>query len=367
MRVCFQQFFFQNHSWSYVGQNIARGFIKKGHEVELFPTDAHLCPEGVTRFPADLKPYIKNTPRSDYGAQISYTAMRNFPNYLGHGNKNRFGIWCYEWKHLPPDFVKYYKFTNKILAPSQFAKDCFVHSKVPESHVEVVPHGIYLEDFENKNKFPLKTQKKIKILVDIGQNHIRKNIPGMFEAFGRAFDKKDDICLVAKIISKKELKASFEVNIWQIFDQFKKKYPNHAEIELITSYVPNMVELYNACDISYTLSYTEGFWLPGLLAQAVNHVIIAPKYGGQLDFLFDDNSILIDGKMTRADRKMQYWTPNIYNEVFNSDLNDAAEKLRYVVKNYENLKNKFMPKMQEIIKNYTWENVTDKIINMCER
>jgi len=367
MKIKFEQFLNGRHSWGIVGQNLARSLIGKGNEVHLYSTN------GIDNFPDDLRPYLRGVikekePRNyktdpAYDMQISYTAPLNFGKYLANGSKNRFGIWCYEWPILPQGMAKHHVFTDKILAPSEFAKYCFVNSKVPEEKVMVLPHGINLKDYEDKKVYALKTKKTIKILINIGQSHIRKNLAGTLKAFGEAFTKKDDVCLVAKIHFEKA-QHSFDVDAKKILLEFRKQYPNHAEIEFITEYIPNIIHLYNACDIVYTLSYCEGYYMPGLEALGCNKLNIAPRYGGQLDFLNDRNSLLVDGRMIRASRQMQYWTANVMNSCFESDIQDASAKLRLAVYEYDSLINKFENNIKETANKYTWENATNKLLEM---
>src|SRR5690606_20548856 len=150
--------------------------------------------------PPDLKPFVQKEPRYKYDCQISYTAPHNWGPYLSHGDKNKFGIWNYEYNskkfnnmnstnNLLYGFAKHYKFTTKVLPSSNFSKDVFLNMGVPDSHLVVVPHGINLEDFNNKNKYSLNTNKSKKILLNIAQPHKRKAIPLALEAFGRAFNK----------------------------------------------------------------------------------------------------------------------------------------------------------------------------------
>jgi glycosyltransferase involved in cell wall biosynthesis len=357
MKVCFQQFLDGKHSWSIVGLNTARALKALGHEIHLSSTN------GYDNFPNDLRPNIIKTFDQSYDLQFSYTAMLNFPRFLSHGKTNRFGMWCYELPLIPANMVKYHAACDKLLTPSSFARDIFVANKVPADKVIVVPHGINVEDYQTDKKYILKTKKRYKILVNIGQQHLRKNIAGMFEAFGLAFDKNDDVCLVAKIYTKK-LESHFDVDTRKLYNNFAAKYKNHAEVELITEFIPNMAELYNACDMVYTLSFSECYYLPGIEGFACNKINIAPRYGGQLDFMNDENSLLVDGSMIRADPKMQYWTPNIHNTVFNSDVIDAANKLRYAVSNYDELLNRFLPNMKQAVKKYTWENSAKKILEL---
>lgn len=371
MKIKIQQFLRQNHSWSLVGWNIARELIKLNHDVHLIPTDQGDC------LPKDLLPYVKNNIENNYDMQFSYTAPINFSSYLSYGKKNRFGMWCYEFigttnaqgkrlPVLPQGFAKHCLYPDKLLTPSQFTKNIFTDSGVPESKVKVLPHGIDLEVFKNKEKYNLQTKKTIKILANIAQVHLRKNLPGLLEVYGKAFSNKDDVCLVLKVSPKKILKHSFELNFSDALKDFTNKYPNHGKIEIIDTFIDDLVPLYNACDIIFTLSFCEGWWLPGTEGMAANRIVIAPNYGGQLEFMNNDNSILLGGKEIRADKKMMYWNGNNLAVVFSANIDDAVEKLRYAVYNYKSLLEKFEPKMKCTVENLTWEKIVKQLVDYCE-
>ena len=357
MKVCWFGFLGKNHSWSIVAQNISRELIKQGHQVDLFSTN------GVQYFPSDLLPYLKGYMEEGvpatldninskllptYDMQLSYTALRNFDQYFLRGDKNRFGIWNYETTVLPTAFAKFCRGVDKVLPSSNFSKKIFTDNGMPENKQVVVPHGIHLDRFQNLGKYPLKTKKKYKVLCNIAQAHLRKNIPGLLNTWGKAFTKKDDVCLVLKI-SKKSPNPVFDVNFNEIFNAFRVRFKNHAEVEIIDTFIPNIETLYNAADVVMTMSHAECFWMVGLEGFAANKVVVSPRYGGQLDYMNDDNSILIDGKLIRADLKMQYWEPSIYAAVFDPDTDQAAAKLKDVIANYGDYLKKFSPKMQEIL------------------
>ena len=92
---------------------------------------------------------------------------------------------------------------------------------------------------------------------------------------------------------------------------------------------------------------------------------MVPRYGGQLDFCNDDNSILIDGTITRAPRDHQYWEFNPHAVHFEINTDDAARKLQRAVSEFDVLKAKFAPNMAETAKRFTWESAASKIIDMC--
>ena len=378
MKICWFGFLAKNMSWSIVAQNISRELISMGHKVDLFSTN------GLEYFPEDLKPYLKGFINENaqidannyskiigskldkqYDMQLSYTSLKNFSHYFIRGDKNRFGIWNYETTILPKTFAKYYKYVDKVLPSSNFSKDIFTKNGMPENHQMVIPHGIHLEKFSNASKYPLKNKKKYKILANIAQPHLRKNIPALLETYGRAFTKNDDVCLVLKI-SKRNKNSSFEVDFDELYKDFKLKFKNHGDVEIIDIFIPNIEALYNACDIVMTTSNCECFWMPGLEAFAANKIVLSPRYGGQLDYMNDDNSILIGGKEIRADMRMQYWEPSPYAKVFEPDVDEYVIKLKDVINNYDDYLKKFSPKMQEILPNYTWNSVTEKILKLCQ-
>lgn len=361
MRIKIQQFLFaKSISWANVGQEIGRSFLKQGHDVEFISTDGL-----VDKFiPKDLAPFIKHNPSGEYSMQFAYTAPQNWSQYFSHGKKNRLAVYAFEWEILPPSFPPYCKYVDYILAPSNFCRDIFIKNHISPDMVVTVPHGVNIEKFSNKEKkYKLKTNKKYKILVNIGQQHLRKAIHLAIEGYFKAFTNKDDVCLILKVSPNKE-KHSFNVDAKQILNDYKKKYKNHPEVEYL-EYVDDIVSLYNAVNILYTTSYTEGFYLPSLEAFANNNIIsIAPRYSGQLDYMNDSNSLLIDGQMIRAKKEMQYWQPSVFNAVYESDTNDAARLLQKAVKEHDQLLEKFRPSMEETIKRFTWENVTKQIMSL---
>lgn len=359
MKVSWHGFLAQNHSWGLVAQNISRNLIQKGHEMHLCSTN------GYDNFPEDLKPYVKNKLDSNYDISLSYTALKNAV-YCNHSTKNKFLIWNYETTVLPPGFAKYYKLVDKVLPSSQFSKMIFMENGIPESNLEVVPHGIDVEAFQTKTKYKLKTSKRCKILVNIAQPHMRKNIPGIFEAFGKAFINKDDVCLIVKVAPKKKLEMQFEVDFYKIYKNFCEKYKNHAEVEIITEFIPNIAEIYNACDALFSMSHCECWLLPASEAIASNKIAIAPRYGGQLDFMNDSNSLLIEGKIVRAPLQMQYWAASPRAAMFEPNIDSAVQILKQVYENTEILTKQFTDGMEQVRQKFTWSNSVDQILNLCQ-
>lgn len=383
MKVCWRGFLGKNHSWSIVGQSICRQLIKQGHEVDMFSTN------GTSHFPDDLRPYLKgfveeqpnmsngelntylnSVLQPEYEIQLSYTAMRNFGQYFTRGSKNRFAIWCYEMagrNALPDGFAKYYKYVDRLIPPSNFAKQVFLDSGVPESAMTMIPHGFDADKYLDRSRpaYPLKTKKRFKILANIAQPHIRKNLEGLLAAYGKAFTNKDDVCLVLKVVDKIPT-LPFEVSFKALYQNFLNKYKNHAEVEIITQFIPDIASLYHACDAIFSMTRSECFWLPGLEALAAGLIVIVSGWGGQLDFLNNDNALLINGKEVPVPIKAFYWGSKIGPHYFEPNIDDAAEKLQYAYHNTIKLKDQTKAQAEDIVANYTWDKVTSKILELVK-
>lgn len=358
MKVCFEQFLNSWHSWGVVGQNLARQFLNENHEVHLKSTN------GYQPFAEGLKPFVKEKLDAVYDVQISYTAMMNFPRYLSHGPKNRLGIYNFDGTILPSGWAKYVNFTDKLLPSSNFSKQIFLDNKIPEEKLEVVHHGINLEDF-SVEPFKFKTTKNIKILNVLGQAHYRKNVEGILEVYGKAFNKKDDVCLILKCVNKEPTQI-FEVSIQKILNNFKRKYPQHAEIEILTDYIENIESLFVASDIHFSLSRVECFHIPSLQAIAAGKIAIASNWGGNTDFMNNDNSYLISGKLVRAPKEAQYWNTSPYATMFEPNVDDAVSKLKYVVENYQTILEQKKSNIISTAEEFTWNKMYKKIINLCQ-
>lgn len=372
MKILINQFLGANHSWAKVGQCVANEFIKQNHQVDLFATD------GIKHLPNNLKKHIigyrenndtiGNLPGNIYDLSFAYTAPINFANYLRPG-KIKLGIWCYEFSGkniLPSGFAKQAMYCDYLLPPSNFAKQGFLDSGVPEKKMRMIPHGVDQDVFKpDGKKYQLKTKAAIRMLSNIAQPHIRKNLFGLLESYGKAFKKTDDICLVLKIVDK-EPTQTFEISFKQIFRQFKDRFPNHAEVEIITSYIDDIADLYRATNVSITSSHGEAFWMPGLEAMASEHLIISPRWGGQLDFLSDNNALLIDGKEGFCPSKAMYWGQRNDAKYFFPNINNTVNTLRYMYQNFESLKQKHNEYNKKLLPNYTWEKVTNQILELTK-
>lgn len=368
MKIKIQQFLFgKQHSWAITGQNLGKALITLGHDVDFISTDGFdekYCPN-------DLLPYVKNKPGDNYDCQISYTAPHNWANYFNHGLKNRFAIFNYEYinkypqRTLLPGMGKYHNNVDLVLPSSEFSKEVFLNMGIPENKMQVVSHGYNPEDYSTSKVWPVNSKKSKKILLNISQPHKRKALHLALEAYGRAFNKEDDVCLVVKINTSNHGNKKFDVDFFKMLKTFKQKFPKHAEIEVITKYIPNIHELYNACNINFSTAHAECFHYPSLEAICSGLINIAPRYGGLLDFCNDNNSLLIDVDIVRAPKDHLYWEVSPYAVHCQIKMDDAVVKLKRAVNETDSLLNKFKHSSEKVKTSLIWENIAKQIIGLC--
>lgn len=358
MKVKIQQFLFgKNHSWSCCGKAIGRELLKRGHEVHFISTD------GINKefVDLDLVPYIRNFPDQKYDLNFAYSAPKNFQLYLGGNNGFKCGMFAYEYPILPRNFIQNIagKNADQFMTVSKWYNQVCLDNKIPADKLTLMPHGIDHVKFNSAQPMKLNTDKKIKILINVTQLHIRKNLSGTLSAIGEALNKNDDVCLVLKI-QEKTPEYPFELSFKEIFKEFNKKYPNHVECLVIKEYIPNIESLYRACDILFLLSHAEAFSLTHLEGLISGHVVFSSNYGGALDFLTNDNSFLINGKLIRAPRQAQYWEPHPQNSYYDPDIKEAAEKLRYCIDNFDQVKKEKLSYVtKKVVENFGWDKQVD--------
>lgn len=380
-------------SWSIVTQYLAREMFRDGHQVFIKSTN------GLEHFPEDLKPLLlpgyhnnfskgpkaeyldndgniifvdqknplpeindKNIP---YDLELAYTVFLQAPRRFMIQSRARALIWNFESSILPPGWDEYHRALDYILPSSQYSYDIFAKNGIPKDKMLVVPHGVDTSLF-NPDIIPykLKTTKKVKFLHNAIPHH-RKFHERVIKGYLDAFDGNDDVCLVLKTKFLTPAKDKpFEVDMKSVLEKYFKGRKNPPEIEIINSYIPNIGSLYTASHAVVSMSSAEGFCIPLLEALACDSVVIAPRHGGQLDFLNDSNSLLVDTGEMKAPISQQYWAYNKDAVVGDPDTRHFSELLRRVYESPEKEKSRVRESARETVSKFTWKSASKMILDL---
>ena len=395
MKIRFHSLLGTFHSWALVLRALSKPMRQQGHSVFLKSTN------GLEHFPDELKPYLlagyhnndiripevdfinpdgsqvrmnrRNQPydlpdhNRPYDLELAYTVFFQIPRRFFRETTCKMDIWNFESSIIPEGWAEYHRGVDYILPSSQYCYDLFLKNGVPASKMVIVPLGVDRTKFHPEiPPFKLHTQKKVKILLN-AIPHGRKLIDRAIDAYLEAFTGDDDVCLVMKtqfLTASKE--KPFEVDVQKILEDKLKGRNNPPEIEILTSFVPDIGSLYTACDVVLCTSAVEGFGLPNLEALACGCPGIAPRYGGQLDFLNDDNAMLIDTGEMKAPISMQYWTYHPDAVVGDPSTRHCAELLRKFYENPQAEKDRIAEAAKKTVEKFSWEAAAKQITDLAE-
>lgn len=185
------------------------------------------------------------------------------------------------------------KQADKLIAISEYTKgDLTKYLKISEDKITVVHQGVDHEKYKpmpkddeivNKYKLP----EDMKIILYVGAEYPRKNLPTLIEAFGKLKKDYEGVKLVKA--GNPQTGGAREKLIKLI-----NKLGLENEI-IFTDFVPeeDLPKLYNAADLFVFPSFYEGFGLPPLEAMACGTPVITSN-ASSLPEVVGDAGIMVD-------------------------------------------------------------------------
>lgn len=349
-----------SHSWAVTMRSLLMELAKMDHKLDLHSIN------GYKLFPDELVPFVENNYAS-HDLDLTYTLPRNFKDRFLSTSSSRMAIYNYESSHLPAVWKDAHTHLDYILPSSNFTKEVFVRGGWPENKCIVIPHGIHPAEFENKNKVTNIRSKKTFKFLNVSIPHYRKNIATLIDAYYSEFNFDEDVVLILKTsLSKPKYKFECDVmkEIISVQNLRKHKGKKLPQVEIIQHRYDSMVPLYNSCDCLVSASSAEGFGLPLLEALAANILVIAPGCTGQIDFLNNKNSLLVEAKEIHAGSKYQYWSPTKGAKTFLPVLEDLSSKMRKAFNSKKELLDLFSEERARTVKKFTWNAAARMILDI---
>jgi len=347
-----------SHSWAITMRGLLSAFKDRGHNLYLKTINGReLIPDNL------LKDLDKWYPSPDL--DIAYTLPVNFSTRFSKKSKIKAAIYNYESSILPKEWLIELKHVDYIFPSSNWTRENFISNGWDHKKCITIPHGIDSSILNNKSKFLLKNNKKFKFL-NISIPHYRKNINLVLEAYYSAFKENDDVCLVIKTSLNKP-KHKFECYFLDQLKNAQKKFgKNLPTVEVVIDTLEDITPLYNSCDAVVSASSSEGFGLPLLEGLLLDKIIIAPRCTGQLDFLNDQNSLLVDVKQIEATERYQYWMVNKGAKIYMPNVDHLAQQMFYTYKNKDKLLKNLFLNNKNLKEKYTWNNAAKQIEDLIK-
>lgn len=245
--------------------------------------------------------------------------------------------------------------------------------KIPIYHMPLGVDFQLYKPFEptEEQKSIFKINKKSFSFLSLFGWSLRKGYDVLLKAYLKAFTSDDDVSLV--IASRKDGSTHVDKirEIRETIGRYIAEYcPNPSKAPHIVHIGQAMPEeqlpiLYNMCDCFCLISRGEGFCMPMSEAGACEKPVIGSRCTGQMDFLNDDNSFLVDPESYGTNQDIaeisSYYQGMPFAVFKDKAVDQCAGHMRDVFENYDQAKGKAIKLRKNLEENFTWDQLTDRI------
>lgn len=225
-----------------------------------------------------------------------YVSVFHFPPFAAPASERgpRVIRTMYETDRIPASWQPLLIDMAEIWVPSAFNVETFMRSGIPGSLLHVLPGTIDFDLFapETVEPWPFPDEERFRFLTNFDFTD-RKGWTILLDAWAQAFTPDDGVQLVLKCVS-------FHEGIGDIQGRIDAHLGGRttAPIVLNTDVLAaaDMPRLYAAADAYVLPSRGEGWGRPYMEAMAMGLPTIASRWSGNLGFMHDGNSWLVDGK-----------------------------------------------------------------------
>lgn len=243
------------------------------------------------------------------------------------GRDARVCVPFWEMPHLPADWVPILETMDVVLAPTRFIEDaCRAVLSRPVIHY---PQAVFLPEGVEADRARWGIGDDTVVFVSVfdpASGVERKNPWGAVRAFARAFGTSRD----ARLLIHANRCADDRTSHPRI-DELDAELARHPNVTLLRERLDyrDVLSLYASCDVFVSLHRAEGLGLPLMEAMSLGRVAMATGWSGNLDFMDDTNSVLIDSTPVRI-HSPEYSAESLRVEQVwaDADLDQAAGLMR---------------------------------------
>jgi glycosyltransferase involved in cell wall biosynthesis len=237
------------------------------------------------------------------------------------------GWWWWEVERFPESFLPALELVDELWTGSAFTARCLAGAtSKPVVHVPL-PYLVREPPRRSREELDLPDGFLFLFAFDFGSVARRKNPIGLVEAFKRAFRPGEGPVLVLKSI-RGDLRLDE-------LEHLRSVAADRPDIRVVDGYLDpaDMAALVAACDCYVSLHRSEGFGLTLAEAMAYGKPVIATAYGGNLDFMSRETSLLVGYRLVEVGEGAAPYPEDA--EWAEPDLDEAARLMRYVVEHPE--------------------------------
>ncbi|MBN2323425.1 MAG: glycosyltransferase family 4 protein [Spirochaetes bacterium] len=239
-------------------------------------------------------PYCFNLVNVNPDHSIFYT-IQNSRGYFE--NKYNIGVWYWETRTLPEEWISYFRFFHEIWAATDFIRDTFsLRAPIPVVKIPTVVR-IDPQPITQRHYFNIPEDRFLFLFIfDFNSTTTRKNPQATVRAFKSAFGGEEGVMLC--------LKTSGGQQFGRELKELYSEIDGARNIMIINEYLDRekLNSLINISDCYVSLHRAEGFGMTIAEAMLLDKPVIVTSYSGNMDFTNNENSLLVDYKLTELER-----------------------------------------------------------------
>ncbi len=189
-----------------------------------------------------------------------------------------------------------------------------------------------------------------------GTSWDRGGVQYVVKAFAEEFSKDEKVQLILKL-NPAYINPQHIAQAIQQLNLPEDRPPININCDMLP--FDQLINLYNQADCFVCATRSESFNLPGLEAMACGLPTIQTNYGGQTDYMNQNNSLKIDYILEEVKEDLMYegvrWA--------SVDINDLQKQLRWAFENQDKIK-EMGKQAEEDSKNWTWDISAKKIMDL---
>jgi glycosyltransferase involved in cell wall biosynthesis len=267
-----------------------------------------------------------------YDVNIACINAEQMPRFAGQVGpeffKGRYtiGTWFWETEEFPPRLRGALDFVDEVWMPSDYSRDAL--RAVTDKPVRTLPLPIIAPRVDpalDRVALGLPEGYLFLYTFDLFSTARRKNPIGVAEAYKQAFKPGDGAHLVLKSANGDKRQDDLA--------ELHEAAAGRPDILVIDDYVAagRIDAMIAACDAYVSLHRAEGFGLGMAAAMSLGKPVIGTGYSGNLTFMDESNSYLVDWKRTQVGPGVPIYPAG--DHWADPDLDDAARLMRYVFEN----------------------------------
>jgi glycosyltransferase involved in cell wall biosynthesis len=348
---------FANNSLAHVNRELFLQLLDKGYIISYIPTEPDDFTSSVDpRF--ERLEAIRNLPLD----RVDITIRHQWPpDFTPPPSGKLVLIQPWEFGSLPKEWIPHFTNTvDEVWVPSNYVRECYISSGVPQEKVQVVPNGVDTATLTpDATPLQLRTAKNFRFLF-VGGTIQRKGIDLLLGAYFHNFRVADNVCLVIKDMGGATV---YEGQTAQdVIERFQQQQ-GAPEIEYIDRILTplEMAGLYTACQCLVHPYRGEGFGLPIAEAMACGLAPIVTGYGAALDFCTQENSWLIPASVEKLPCKQVGNRETVdYPWVAEPDFNELCNLMRHAAMFPDEVASRGRIASHDIRLHFTWEQAARK-------